>query len=293
MKLYHFTGVALLHSILTSEGINKGYFHLSDGKMLYGHSWYTSYPLPYGHGLVDGTEVLTESDKEFLIKAAGGDAHGPVRGVHNKRLIRLTVDSAWLKQQDTFYPFKKLLRKYEQPSVWATILAVQGWVNPDNLSDSELKRWTKSPKLKHETWYIHTETLPIERILSIEFMEKPDVYVPYDFELHGRSELEKAGLYSITSQQFNELNGISQEEGFTGGEVFVICPNPDAVPTIVFRKRNSAHVFAIDDGRFMMSQGTPFVSESLKTISEWVKKNSDQLMDLWNNSRENLLKYDS
>jgi hypothetical protein len=43
----------------------------------------------------------------------------------------------------------------------------------------------------------------------------------------------------------------------------------------------------------MMSQGTPFVSESLKTISEWVKKNSDQLMDLWNNSRENLLKYDS
>lgn len=39
MKLYHFTGVAMLHSILTSEGINKGYFHLSDGKMLYGHSW--------------------------------------------------------------------------------------------------------------------------------------------------------------------------------------------------------------------------------------------------------------
>lgn len=293
MKLYHFTGVTMLHSILTSEGINKGYFHLSDGKMLYGHSWYTSYPLPYGHGLVDGTEVLTESDKDFLIKAAGRDAHGPVRGTHNKRLIRLTVDSAWLKQQDTFYPFKKLLRKYEQPSVWATIHGIEGWVKTENLSDSELKRWTKSPKLKHDTWYVHTETLPIERILSIEFMEKPDVYVPYDFELHGRSELEKSGLYSITAEQFKELNEISQEEDFTGGEVLVICPKPDAEPAIVFRKRNSAHVFAIGDGRLMGSQGTRFNPDSLKTISDWVMNNSGQLMGLWNKSLENLLKYDS
>lgn len=292
MKLYHFTGVALLHSILTSEGINKGYLHLSDGKMLYGHSWYTSYPLPYGHGLVDGTEVLTESDKDFLIKAAGRDAHGPVRGTHNKRLIRLTVDSEWLRQQDTFYPFKKLMRKYEQPSMLATIQGVQGWVKPENLSDSELRRWMKSPKLKHDTWYVHTETLPTERILSVEFMEKPDVYVPYDFESHGRSELEKSGLYSITAEQFKDLNEISQEEDFTGGEVLITCPDPGAVPAILFRKRNSVHVFAIDDGRLMLSHGTRFIPESLKTVSDWVKQNSGQLMDFWNKSRENSLKYE-
>ena len=139
MKLYHFTGVAMLHSILTSEGINKGYFQLSDGKMLYVHSWYTSYPLPYGHGLVDGTEVLTKTDKDFLLKAGGQDASSPIRGTHNKRLIRLTVDSAWLKQQDTFYPFKKLLREYQQPTLWGTVLGIQGWVKTESLSDSELK----------------------------------------------------------------------------------------------------------------------------------------------------------
>lgn len=123
--------------------------------------------------------------------------------------------------------------------------------------------------------------------------EKPDVYVPYDFELHGRSELEKSGLYSITAEQFKELNEISQEEYFTGGEVLVICPKPDAEPAIIFRKRNSAHVFAIGDGRLMGSQGTTFIPESLKTISDWVKQNSGQLMNLWNRGRENLLRYDS
>ena len=158
---------------------------------------------------------------------------------------------------------------------------------------ANIKRWTKSPKLKHDTWYIHTETLPIERILSVEFMEKPDVYVPYDFELHGRSELEKSGLYSITVEQFIELNGMLQEEDFTGGEVLIICPEPDAEPAIVFRKRNSAHVFAIGDGRLMGSQGATFIPESLKIISEWVKQSSEQLMTLWNRSRENLLRYDA
>ncbi|PQK87841.1 hypothetical protein [Pantoea ananatis] len=291
MKLYHFTGVVMLHGILASEGINRGYFCLQDGKMLYGHSWYTSSPLPYGHGLADGT--FNEKDKDFLKKTAGPYANGPVRGTHDKRLVRLTVDSAWLKQQETLYPFKKLLRKYEQPSVWGIFLGIKGWVDPDKLSDSEVKRWAKSPKLKHDTWYIHTETLPIERILSIEFMEKPDVYVPYDFELHGRSELEKSGIYSITSEQFKELNGVLKDGDFTGGEVFIICPKPDAEPAIVFRKRNSAHIFAIHDGRLMGSQGTRFSRDSLKTISDWVMKNSGQLMGLWNKSLENLLKYDS
>lgn len=293
MKLYHFTGVAMLHSILTSEGINKGYFQLSNERMLHGHSWYTSSPLPYGHGLVDGSEVLSQSDKDFLIKASGPDAHGPVRGTHNKRLVRLTVDSAWLKQQDTFYSLKKLLRKYNEPLLRAKTLGVAGWVDISSLSDRELMRWIKSPKLKHDTWYVHTGTLPVERILAIEFMEKPDVYVPYDFELHGRSALEKSGLYSITSQQFAELNDIFQEEDFTGGEILIICPDPAATPAIIFRKPNCAHVLAIQDGRFMGCEGEQYDHQSLTMLSDWVKQNAEQLMDLWNKSRDDLLKYDS
>lgn len=293
MKLYHFTGVAMLHNILAAGGISKGYFHMSDGRMLYGHSWYTSSPLPYGHGLVDGTEVLSESTKNFISRASGPNTKGPVRGTHNKRLIRLTVDSDWLKKQDTFYSMKQIMLKYGEPLLRAKILGVAGWVNIDSLSDRELMRWTKSPKLKHDTWYVHTEKLPVERILSIEFMEKTDVYVPYDFELHGGRELEKVGLYSITPQQFNELNEILQEEDFTGGEVLVICNEPDAVPRIVFRNHNGAHVLAINDGSLLQCEGEKYNQQSLKILSDWVRQHSEHLMVLWNRSRVDLLKYDS
>lgn len=184
MQLYHYTSVPLLHSIL-NEGISRGHLLLMNDEM------------PYGHGLPDGAEILSESDKAFAVKAAGERTTGSVNRLQNKRLIRISVNTDWLRQQPGFCKFTRLLKENNQPARYAKAMGVSGWVKPDTLSDAELLRWMKSPKLRHDTWYLHKGTLPPEQILKVEFMEKPDIYVPYDFEAHGRAELEQNGIYCI------------------------------------------------------------------------------------------------
>ncbi len=66
MDLYHFTAIPMLHSILASEGLREGYLTLYDGTILYNKVWLTTSPLPYGHGLCNGTEKLSESEKSFM-----------------------------------------------------------------------------------------------------------------------------------------------------------------------------------------------------------------------------------
>ncbi|WP_410529621.1 hypothetical protein H0S68_25025 (plasmid) [Serratia sp. AXJ-M] len=287
MNLYHYTGVTMLHGILTSEGINRGYLQLSDGKMLYGHSWYTTSPLPYGHGLSDGTEMLNQNDKDFARKAAGGLASDTVHSLHNKRLIRLSVDTTWLKQQEGFYSFRQILRHYGQSALYGKALAVSGWVDQRTLSDTELLRWMKSPKLKHDTWYVHTGTLPPDRILSVEYMEKPDIYVPYDFELHGRRQLEKSGFFCITASENNELNTAASNTHYLPGSIFVICPHPDAPPAITFRKSGGILVLSINNGKKLQEEGVAFSEEAVNKLSTWAMNKTDSLMGLWEKSKEN------
>ncbi|HGU1655623.1 TPA: hypothetical protein ACM7DB_004316, partial [Escherichia coli] len=69
MDLYHFTAIPMLHSILASEGLREGYLTLYDGTILYNKVWLTTSPLPYGHGLCNGTEKLSESEKSFIRRA--------------------------------------------------------------------------------------------------------------------------------------------------------------------------------------------------------------------------------
>ncbi|MGQ4127998.1 hypothetical protein ACUDAA_25655, partial [Escherichia coli] len=43
--------------------LQEGYLTLYDGTILYNKVWLTTSPLPYGHGLCNGTEKLSESEK--------------------------------------------------------------------------------------------------------------------------------------------------------------------------------------------------------------------------------------
>lgn len=293
MDLYHYTSVPLLHSIL-NEGISRGHFLRSDDHMLYGHCWYTTSPLPYGHGLPDGTEQLTESEKEFAYRAAGENVLASAKSLHNKHLVRIRVNRSWLKEQDEFYKFTKLLQLYGESSLYGKILGVMGWVKPDSLSDKELKRWIKSPKLKHDTWYVHRGVLPVEQIISVDFMATKDSYIPYDFELHGRPELERNGIFSISASELAELNNIGTGISFLNGSVGVICPHPDHTPAVVFRKRNSAVVIRIQDGKVVGSDGYLLSADDiLEGLSDWTRSHSDSLMANWKLSEKSWYRYNS
>jgi hypothetical protein len=290
MELYHYTSVPLLHSIL-NEGISKGHFLRSNNQILYGHCWYTTSPLPHGHGLPDGTEVLTQSDKEFAQRAASGESSSSVNSLQNKKLIRIKVDYEWLEKEERFYKFSKLLQIYGESSLYSKVLGVMGWVKPATLSDSELRRWIKSPKLKHDTWFVHQGVLPVERILSIEFMEKEDNYVPYNFEIHGRPELERNGLYSISDAELDEVNNHEQHAPFLSGSVVVIFPNPKATPAIVFKKRSCALVLNIQTGAYIGSEGSIFSDEDAIRLGIWTRNHSEYLMSLWNKSKESWFRH--
>jgi len=289
MELYHYTSVPLLHSIL-NEGISKGHFLRSDNQMLHGHCWYTSSPLPHGHGLPDGTESVSQSDKEFAQRVQGGTL-STLNQLHNKKRVRIKVDYEWLRKHERFNKFTELLQIYGEPSLYAKILGVMGWVKPEILSDSELRRWLKNPKLKHDTWYVHRGILPVEQILSVEFMEKQDIYVPYNFEIHGRPELEKSGIYSITLAELHKLNNDEPHDLFLNGSVGVICPNPMAPPTIVFRKRNGGLVLNIQTGACIQNEGSIFDDAAVARLGVWTRNNSESLMISWDKSKESWFRH--
>lgn len=290
MELYHYTSVPLLHSIL-NEGISKGHFLLSNNQMLHGHCWYTSSPLPYGHGLPDGTEVLTQSEKEFAYRAAGDMPPTSAKSLQNKRLVRIKVDYEWLRSQDSFYKFSKLLQLYGESSLYGKMLGVTGWIKPETLSDPELRRWAKSPKLKNDTWFVHNGVLPAERIISVEYMQMQDIYVPYDFEKHGRPELERYGIFSISKAELEDLNLKELNAPFLNGSIVVCCPHPNAPPVVVFRKRDSKLVLKIENGEFLGREGCLFTDGDTKRLSAWTSGNAGNLMILWNKSKESWFRY--
>ncbi|MEL9717402.1 hypothetical protein J4X03_26045, partial [Escherichia coli] len=98
MDLYHFTAIPMLHSILASEGLREGYLTLYDGTILYNKVWLTTSPLPYGHGLCNGTEKLSESEKSFMRRVGNISESTSINGTHNKKLIRLKIDTEWIKK---------------------------------------------------------------------------------------------------------------------------------------------------------------------------------------------------
>jgi hypothetical protein len=221
----------------------------------------------------------------FAQRAAGGDPSSSVNRLQNKKQVRITVDGEWLKTQDRFYKFTRLLQIYGEPALYGKVLGVMGWVKPETLSDSALRRWTKSPKLKHDTWFVHQGVLPVEQILSIAFMEKPDISVPYDFETHGRPELERNGLYSISAAELDALNEYEQHAPFINGSVVIICPNSKAPPAIVFRKRHSALVLNIQTGECIQREGCLFSDDDAVRFGIWTRCRSEYLMSLWDKSK--------
>lgn len=102
MKLYHFTAISYLPSILRT-GINRGEIPLSATEVLNGSNL-TSDPSGRGHGL-SSARFFTKEELRFL----GGRVRdgAPLQIVGNKRKVRITVDVAnesvfrWLRWSKT------------------------------------------------------------------------------------------------------------------------------------------------------------------------------------------------
>lgn len=285
--LYHFTSVELLHAILNSQGLNKGYLRLVDGQFLYGYTWLTTSPLPYGHGLVNGTEELTEHNREFM-RQASRDSLTPdkIRGTLNKQAIRITINYDWLKNQPEFESYIKLMRKLNQPKEYIKILGVEGLVDTKTLNDKQLLRWMKSDKTKETTWYVFNGVIPKEQFISIDFKESEYSYVPYSFESHGRKVMEDSGFFCISKNKLHELNTITNS-ALIDGSVFALCPNLDLEPCIAFRCDEYTLTVSLKDFSLLVKVGyADAIEKDVGVIVDWVKQEHETLSLLYQQAKE-------
>ncbi|MGE9553623.1 hypothetical protein ACQPT2_21090 [Erwinia amylovora] len=283
---YHFTGVPMLHSILCSQGLNQGYIELFDGQFLRGYPWVTTCPLPYGHGLSNGKESITEKNENFLRRAGNISKNKALLGTHNKQVIRITIDGEWLKRQDKFISYVKLMRKLNQPKDYAKKIGVAGLIDTSRLNEKKLIRWMKSDKTKEKTWYVFDGVIPVEQFISIDFMVSEHVYVPYNFESHGRKIMENSGFFCVSSSKLQELNKLTSSQ-FIGGSVFALSTNEEPEPYVAFRNKNYNVAVALLSKKFIAKYGCEDkIEKDREVLFSWVGENEGMLMGLFNASNE-------
>lgn len=292
MDLYHFTAIPMLHSILASEGLREGYLTLYDGTILYNKVWLTTSPLPYGHGLCNGTEKLSESEKSFMRRAGNMLDSAPINGTHNKKLIRLKIDAEWIKKQPGFCSYKKLMRALGQPKAYVKYVGAMGIEGARCMTDEQINKVMRKGNTKEDTWYIFNGVIPPSKIVSVEYMETKDKYVPYDFESHGRGYIENSGIYPISSLLLSNLNNAMQNITFLPGSVIAFCHKENSEENILFRHVLFTCSISLRNFSVLIATGdeTSFYTH-LDILKSWVQKNAKELCQLFEKARKSYHKY--
>ncbi|HGG2161357.1 TPA: hypothetical protein ACJFRO_004286, partial [Escherichia coli] len=287
MDLYHFTAIPMLHSILASEGLREGYLTLYDGTILYNKVWLTTSPLPYGHGLCNGTEKLSESEKSFIRRAGNMLDSAPINRTHNKKLIRLKIDSEWIKKQPGFCSYKKLMRALGQPKAYIKYVGAMGIEGARCMTNEQINKIMRKGNTKEDTWYIFNGVIPPSRIVSVEYMETKDKYVPYDFESHGRDYIENSGIYPISSLLLSNLNNAMQNITFLPGSVIAFCHKENSEENILFRHVLFTCSISLRSFSVLIATGdeTSFYTH-LDILKSWVQKNAKELCQLFEKARK-------
>ncbi|HHN7254672.1 TPA: hypothetical protein ACRQVI_005662, partial [Escherichia coli] len=136
-----------------------------------------------------------------------------------KKLIRLKIDTEWIKKQPGFCSYKKLMRDLGQPKAYVKYVGAMGVEGARGMTDEQISKIMRKGNTKEDTWYIFNGVIPPSKIVSVEYMETKDKYIPYDFELHGRGYIENSGIYPISSLLLSDLNHTMRNITFLPGSV--------------------------------------------------------------------------
>lgn len=142
----------------------------------------------------------------------------------------------------------------------------------------------KSDKTKEKTWYVFGGVIPLEQFISIDFMASENVYVPYDFEAHGRKIMEDSGFFCVSASKLQELNKSTSSQ-FTGGSVFALSTNEEPEPYIAFRNNHYNVAVSLLSKKFIAKYGCEdAIDKDREVLFSWVNENNDMLMELFNAS---------
>ncbi|MEF0807042.1 hypothetical protein PX112_22955, partial [Escherichia coli] len=179
-----------------------------------------------------------------------------------------------------------------QPKAYVKYVGAMGVEGARGMTDEQISKIMRKGNTKEDTWYIFNGVIPPSKIVSVEYMETKDKYIPYDFELHGRGYIENSGIYPISSLLLSDLNHTMRNITFLPGSVIAFCHKANSEENILFRHVLFTCSISLRNFSVLIATGdeTSFYIH-LDVLKSWTQKNSKVLCQLFEKARESYHRY--
>ena len=273
MKLYHYTSATLLEAIL-DDALNNGLLKLPDGRLSEGIVWLTHDPLPYNHGLLDGTP-LDEKGMASATQLVGKRPLNPA--THDKRQVRITIDSDAL--DEGWMPFVEWAKAIGASSDYIRGMGLSAIDGIAAMDDKTFLAAVKNGVSREGTWYLVPNSISPARFESIEALVAGS-YVPYAFEAHGRETLAKHGIVYPDAALLERLPSVGQpQHPFDRMTVCAFAPSASSTSHVRFRGFGQATIVELHCDGAMHAMGAARGDEIL--LRAWAYENLEAMMMLW------------
>lgn len=273
MRLYHYTSLPLIESILLTD-LSKGHMNTLEG-IISPVVWLTTDSRAEGHGMPDGTETLTDSHLDHLEKLQGERPKN--RRTHDKMKVRLTVDipEDEMLQLQRFTDYCERLPNGKWFAKWTGLSC---YIDVATADDNAIKKMMRTQATKEKTWWISFMPVSSRFISAIELRGKDRLYHPYDFEKFVRPAMGEQGFFYPSADALRELQAIIRPVHPLGDpKPLVICAGPAATPTVAIRVSGTDFLqYEIESGRSLTD-----ASAYEPNLSAWITRFRTELMEAW------------
>ena len=277
MKLYHYTAVTLGETILSSD-LSQGHLKHPDNFIQQQVVWLTTDKSPAHHGLLTGNEVLTTSQIAYQERVQGGPARN--QRTLDKTQLRIGVEL----DPDTepgLMSFNQWCTMQGEPS-YAKRIGLSARVDLRKYTDAQRKKMMKIEPTKEQTWWLSFTPVQTNKFVSVDFNDN-GVFVPYDFESHGRAALRRDGLAVPSRSTLDELAQlVPSTHQFETAKALMICAEPTMRQVVVIRGGGQMDAYDVSNGQHVM--GNP--DRAPYDVQDWIARHRAELMTCWEQAIE-------
>ncbi|KJF70127.1 MULTISPECIES: DUF4160 domain-containing protein [Rhizobium/Agrobacterium group] len=282
MILFHHTSVSLAEGILASQ-LNQGHVTRRSGEPLRDVVWLTTDERHEGHGLTTG-EQLDPVHRSYVEKVEQTKLRQGRVWTADKTRIRIKVKIPTRDRK--LFNYSAWSRKNDGPR-FAKFMGLSCVESVAGLNASELERVMLMTATKEETWYLSFRPIDPKEFEEVLYRTE-DGYIPYDFELHGRHELENVGIYSAGKAALEELREVvASRHGYDRASAVVTCADLAMPANVVVRGGGINVAFNLDTLRRLEGSAGPYEEE----IVAWIERHRLDLNEAWQKSRTQLISY--
>ncbi|WP_234908054.1 DUF4160 domain-containing protein [Rhizobium rhizogenes] len=245
--------------------------------------WLTTDESHEGHGLTTG-EQLDPVHRPYVEKVEQTKLRRGRVGTADKTRIRIKVKIPTRDRK--LFNYCAWSRKDDGPK-FAKFMGLSCVKTVAGLNASELEKMMSMTVTKEETWFLSFRPIDPEEFDEVLYRTE-DGYVPYDFEQHGRRELEAVGIYAAGQNALSELRGLlGSRHRYDRASAVVTCANIAMPANVVVRGGGITVAFNLETLRMLEGGSGQYEEE----IIAWIERHLDDLKEAWEKSRTQLISY--